>query len=68
MKVSERMILGHMPLVGISYQSREKDREYRERFSEPGAMREVMEAALEMGVHRFAAAASDSSPLAASHI
>ena len=62
------MILGHMPLVGVSYQSREKDREYGERFSDPAAMREVMEAALEMGVHRFAAAASDSSPLAASHI
>ncbi len=62
------MILGHMPLVGVSYQSREKDREYSDRFSDPAAMREVMEAALEMGVHRFAAATSDSSPLAASHI
>ena len=62
------MILGHMPLVGVSYQSRERDGEYRERFSDPAAMREVMEAALEMGVHRFAAATSDSSPLAASHI
>lgn len=62
------MILGHMPLVGISYQSSQKDVEYRERFSDPAAMREVMEAALEMGVHRFAAATPDSSPLAASHI
>jgi len=47
------MILGHMPLVGVSYQSEEKDREYSERFRE---------------VHRFAAATSDMSPLAASHI
>ena len=62
------MILGHMPLVGVSYQSRERDLEYRERFSDPGAMRGVMEAALEMGVRRFAAATSNSSPLAASHI
>lgn len=62
------MVLGHMPLVGISYQSRERDLEYSERFSDPGAMREVMDAALEMGVHRFAAAASHSSPLASSHI
>jgi hypothetical protein len=62
------MILGHMPLVGVSYQSRERDAEYRERFSVPGAMREVMDAALQMGVRRFAAATSDMSPLAASHV
>ena len=68
MKPVERVILGHMPLVGVSYQSLERDAEYRERFSRPGAMREVMDAALRMGVRRFAAATSDSSPLAASHI
>ena len=62
------MILGHMPLVGVSYQSRERDAEYRERFSVPGAMREVMDAALEMGVRRFAAATSEMSPLASSHV
>jgi hypothetical protein len=67
-KASERMILGHMPMVGISYQSDKKDMEYRERFSIPGAMREVMDAALQMGVRRFAAATSEMSPLASSHV
>ncbi len=53
-----------MPLVGISYQSKEKDREYRERFSDPGAMKRVVDTALGMGVTRFATASPDSSPLA----
>lgn len=68
MKGADRLILGHMPLVGISYQSLERDREYRERFSDPGAMRGVVDAALEMGVRRFAAASPGSSPLAPLHL
>ena len=68
MKGADRLILGHMPLVGISYQSLERDREYRERFSDPGAMRGVVDAALEMGVRRFAAASPSSSPLAPLHL
>jgi hypothetical protein len=68
LKGADRLILGHMPLVGISYQSLERDREYRERFSDPGAMRGVVDAALEMGVRRFAAASPGSSPLAPLHL
>jgi hypothetical protein len=64
LKGADRLILGHMPLVGVSYQSPERDREYRERFSDPGAMRRVIDAALGMGVRRFAAASPGSSPLA----
>lgn len=63
MNLAERLILGHMPLIGISYQSREKDEEYRIRFSEMHAMRELVEAAVKMDVHSFAAATPHSSPL-----
>lgn len=68
MKGADRLILGHMPLVGVSYQSVERDRDYRERFSDPGAMRRVVDAALGMGIRRFAAASPGSSPLASLHL
>ena len=57
-----------MPLIGVSYQNLKRDREYRKRFSDPGTMRRVVDAALEMGVRRFAAASHSSSPLALSLI
>lgn len=57
-----------MPLVGISYQSKEKDEEYRERFSDASSMKNVIDAAISMGVKRFAAAAPGSSPLASLHL
>ena len=62
------MILGHMPLVGISYQSKEKDGEYRRRFADSSEMKSVMDAAIRMGVKRFAAASPSSSPLAPLHL
>jgi len=65
---ADHLILGHMPLVGISYQSREKDEKYRTRFSEASSMKRVIDAALSMGVRRFAAAAPGSSPLASLHL
>ena len=67
-RVADRLILGHMPLVGVSYQSWERDAEYKRRFSDAKAMRRVVDAALEMGVRRFAAASPDSSPLASLHL
>jgi len=68
MNIIDRLVLGHMPLVGISYQSRDKDDEYRRRFSNAKAMREVADAAIKLGVTKFAAASPDSSPLARLHI
>lgn len=64
----DRLILGHMPLVGVSYQSRERDREYLERFRDAAAMKGVIEAAIGMGVRKFAAASPGSSPLAPLHL
>ena len=65
---TDRLILGHMPLVGISYQSKEKDEEYSRRFSKNSAMRRVMDAAFRMGVRRFAAATPGSTPLSSRHL
>ena len=64
----DRLILGHTPFVGISYQSIEKDREYRRRFSDSKLIRNVVDAALTEGVNVFAAATPDSSPLAPLHL
>ncbi len=65
---TNRLILGHMPFVGISYQSEEKDEEYRMRFSKIGATRNIVQAALKMGIRRFAGATPRSSPLSPVHI
>ena len=65
---ADKLILGHMPFVGVSYQSAEKDEEYHRRFSEISATRKVVEAAIKMGVHRFAGATPRSSPLSPVHI
>jgi hypothetical protein len=32
-KIEDTLILGHMPMIGVSYQRRERDEEYRRRFS-----------------------------------
>lgn len=68
MRTVNHLILGHMPLVGVSYHSREKDEEYRRRFSDIEAVREVVDAAFGAGVRRFAAATPSSSPLAPLHL
>jgi len=65
---TDKLILGHMPFVGVSYQSAEKDEEYHKRFSKRIATRKVVEAAIKMGVHRFAGATPRSSPLSPVHL
>ncbi|MFB0567041.1 MAG: hypothetical protein ACETVM_00445 [Candidatus Bathyarchaeia archaeon] len=65
---ANKFILGHMPFVGVSYQSAEKDKEYRRRFCKISATKKVAEAALKMGVHRFAGATPRSSPLSPVHL
>jgi len=57
-----------MPFVGVSYQSAKKDEEYRKRFSKISATRNVVEAAIKMGIHRFAGATPRSSPLSPIHL
>ncbi len=67
-KPIDRLILGHMPLVGISYQSKEIDAEYQRRFNDAVAMRDIVNAAIDLGVSKSAAASPNSSPLAPLHL
>ena len=65
--ISNLIILGHMPFIGVSYQSIEKNLEYEKKFSNPEAIKVIVQTALNKGVRTFAAASS-SSPLATYHI
>jgi len=67
-KPTDRLILGHMPMVGISYQSKEIDAEYQRRFNDAKAMRDIVDAAIDLGVSKSAAASPNSSPLAPLHL
>lgn len=66
--LTARLILGHMPFIGVSYQSEGKDEEYRRRFSQTTATRKVVEAAINMGLHKFASATPHSSSLSLVHL
>lgn len=62
------LILGHMPFIGVSYQSKEKDKQYSKIFSKKNSIKRVVEEALEIGVQKFAAATQHSSPLSLLHL
>ncbi len=51
----QRMILGNLPMLGVSYQGRERDNEYRKKFSDKSEMKRVMRVAIGFGVSLFAA-------------
>ncbi|MGD8505444.1 MAG: hypothetical protein PVF15_02120 [Candidatus Bathyarchaeota archaeon] len=68
MDLATRLILGHLPFVGVSYESEKKDEEYRKRFSKMSTTKSVVEAAVKTGVRRFAAATPHSSSLASLHL
>lgn len=67
-KIEDTLILGHMPMVGVSYQNKERDEEYRKRFSDENEMAKIIETAAKKGVRKFASATPNSSPLASLHI
>lgn len=58
------LILGHMPFVGISYQNKEKDIEYKKKFSNPNEIKKIIDSAIKIGIKKFAIASKNSSPLA----
>ena len=62
------MILGNLPLLGISYQGREKDDEYKGKFSDKHEMKQVIRAALRHGVILFAASSHGFNDLAPIHL
>ena len=68
MNYIERLILGHMPFVGISYLCKKKDMEYNQRFSDISTTKNVLETAIKMGLRRFAAATPHSSSLSPVHL
>ena len=68
MDIPKDLILGHMPFIGISYQSRQRDEEYQRRFSKLTETKKVIKAAIKLGLCKFAAASPDSSPLSQVHL
>jgi len=63
---SQKIVLGNLPFLGVSYQGRERDEEYRERFLDKSEMKKVMRVALKYGVRFFSASShkfNDLSPL-----
>jgi hypothetical protein len=67
-KIEDTLILGHMPIIGVSYQNTERDVEYRIRFSDENEIVKVIEAAINMGVRKFSSATPDSSQSASLHL
>ena len=67
-KIEDTMILGHMPIIGVSYQNTERDEEYRLRFSDENEIVKVIEMAIKMGVRKFSSATPDSSQSASLHL
>ena len=66
--LAKRLILGHLPFIGVSYKSKEKDEEYSKLFSGERAVRNVVEAAAEIGIYRFASATPGSSSHSSVHL
>ena len=55
----QKIILGNLPLIGISYQGKQKDEEYRKRFSNKDEMKKVMKVALKYEIKYFASSSHD---------
>jgi len=64
----QRIVLGNLPFLGVSYQSREKDQEYRERFSDKSEMKRVMKVAVKYGVRFFAVSSHRFNKLSTLHL
>jgi len=64
----QRIILGNLPLLRISYQGRQKDVEYKEKFSSKGEMKRVMKVALRYDVRLFSASSHGFNELAPAYL
>jgi len=64
----EKVILGNLPFLGISYQGEQRDREYRKKFSNKNEMKNVVKVALRYGVKYSAASSHDFNELAPVHL
>jgi hypothetical protein len=64
----QRMILGNLPMLGISYQGKRKDDEFRGKFSDKDEMKRVMKVAIRYEVSLFSAASPDFNELAPTYL
>jgi hypothetical protein len=62
------IILGNLPMLGVSYQGATKDSEYKERFRNKAEMKKVVRTALNYGVKFFAASSRTFNPLAPNYL
>jgi len=63
-----RIVLGNLPMLGISYQGAMKDNEYKERFQDKAEMKKVIRVALNHGVRFFAASGRAFNQLASNYL
>lgn len=68
LKIGDEMILGHMPFIGSSYQSEEKDRELVGKFSDKNEIRKIFETAYRLGIRKYAASSAKMSKLSTRHL
>ncbi len=68
MSILEKVIIGNLPLLGISYQGKDKDREYKEKFSEKDEIKKIIKSALQNGIRYSACSSQDFNELSPIHL
>lgn len=64
----QRVILGNLPLLGISYQGIEKDRDYKKKFSNKNEIKRILRVGLKHEVRNFSASSFNFNELAPLHL
>ena len=64
----QRVILGNLPLLGISYQGIEKDIEYKKKFSDKNEIKRILRVGLKYKVRNFSVSSLDFNELAPLHL
>jgi hypothetical protein len=64
----QRVILGNLPLIGISYQGLDKDREYKNKFSDKNEIKRILRVGLKYKVRNFSVSSFDFNELAPLHL
>lgn len=67
-KAAKKIILGHMPLIGVSYQTTKIDKKYRKKFSDEREIKNIIQTALNHGIKKFAASSPTMNLLAEKHL
>jgi len=65
---SQKIVLGNLPFLGISYQGREKDEEYKDKFSNKHEIKRVMKVAVKHGVRFFSVSSHSFTDLSMLHL